>query len=66
MRITIEAEGFEIDEFSADEERLNEVAYELASDIGMRLADLGSSSRHGRVTIWVGENGSMKGNSDSF
>lgn len=35
---------------------LDEVASNLASDIGMRLADLGASCSHGKVTIHLDGN----------
>jgi hypothetical protein len=54
VRATIVCSGFVVDDPSLDYHDVQAVAYDLASDIGMRLAGLGRGSQHGSVILTVG------------
>ena len=45
--------GFTISSFQADDDELEDIAYGIASGIGMELANLGRSVTHGEVTIRI-------------
>lgn len=64
MRVSVEVDGYEVDRYAASQDTLQECANDLASDIGMRLADLGFSCKHGQATIIIGENGSNRATSE--
>lgn len=57
MEIKIKCEGFQVDgdvDIDFGQGDLLDVAQDLKTDIGMRLADLGDST-HGQVTLVAGD-----------